>query len=261
MQRRLFFAYGLIAHLLFFAVYAYMAGFVGNLLVPKSIDSAPANTLAAAGIDVLLLALFAVPHSVMARTGFKRVWTRIVPKPIERSSYVLIANGFVCLLMWQWRGLTTVLWDVQQPAGRAVLWALFAAGWLLVPAVSFMINHFDLFGTRQVWLNLKGKPNEPLPFRTPSLYARMRHPLYMGWFIAFSATPTMTVGHLLFAATLTLYMVIAVWFEERDLVSHFGHEYADYQRRVPKFIPRLNGAASPPPVSATEVSFIDAEAR
>lgn len=249
MLRRFFFAYGLIAHLLFFAVYAYLAGFVGNLLVPKTIDSSPsANTLAAIGVDLLLLTLFAVPHSVMARPSFKRVWTRIIPQPIERSTYVLIANGFVCLLVWQWRAIDNVIWNVQHPASRAICWALFACGWLLVPAVSFMINHFDLFGTRQVWLNLKGRPNQPMPFRTPMLYAKIRHPLYVGWFIAFWATPTMTLGHLLFAVTMTLYMVIAVYFEERNLVEHFGHEYRDYQRRVPKYIPRLGGSAPTQPV-------------
>jgi protein-S-isoprenylcysteine O-methyltransferase Ste14 len=239
MRRSAFFVYGVGCHLLFLATYAYMAGFAGNLLVPKSIDSAaPGPVGVAIAINVLLLALFGVQHSVMARPAFKRVWTRIVPEPIERSTYVLLSCVALAVVMWQWRTIDAVVWDPQQPIVRGLLWTLFAAGWLMVPAVTLLINHFDLFGLRQVWLHLRKQSYESLPFREPGLYRRMRHPLYVGWAIAFWATPTMTVGHLLFAAVLTGYMLLAVRFEERDLVNHFGAKYIDYRRRVPMFVPR-----------------------
>jgi protein-S-isoprenylcysteine O-methyltransferase Ste14 len=223
---------------MFLVVYAYMAGFVGNLVVPKSIDSpagGPHGT--AIAIDLSLLALFAVQHSVMARPAFKRVWTRIVPQPIERSTYVLISNLLVILLMWQWRGIDTIVWDPQQPVVRVAFWGLFAVGWLLVPLVSLMIDHFDLFGTRQVWLHATGREYKALSFRVPLLYKYVRHPLYIGWMTAFLATPTMTVGHLLFAVVLTVYMGVAALIEERDLVAHFGQQYEEYRRRVPMFFP------------------------
>jgi protein-S-isoprenylcysteine O-methyltransferase Ste14 len=250
MKRWLFFVYGVSCHLLFFAVYAYMAGFVGDFLTPQSIDSAAAgSTTAAVAIDVLLLGLFAVQHSIMARPAFKRIWTRVVPPPIERSTYVLISCLVTVFLMWQWRGIDTIVWDVQQPALRAAGWGLFAIGWLLVPAVSFMIDHFDLFGTRQVWLYLRGHVERPLPFRVPLLYSRIRHPLYIGWMTAFWAIPTMTVGHLLFAGVLTGYMALAAIVEERDLVGHFGRQYEDYRRRVPMFVPKLTVSRTVFPVS------------
>lgn len=239
MLRWTFFAYGVFCHLLFLATYAYMAGFVGDFLTPHSIDSASAGGLAATGIDLALIGLFALQHSVMARPAFKRLWTRLVPQPIERSTYVLLSCVVLAFLMWQWRGLDAIVWDVEHPVGRWLLWGLFAAGWLMVPAVSLMINHFDLFGTRQVWLHLHRRPYTSLPFRTPLLYNRMRHPLYVGWTFAFWATPTMTLGHLLFAGALTLYMGVAALIEERDLVAHFGDRYRSYQRRVPRYIPRL----------------------
>lgn len=260
MRRWMFFAYGVFCHLLFLAVYVVFAGFVGNFVVPRSIDSAPADGLRGAAIDLLLLGLFAVPHSVMARPWFKRVWTKVVPQEIERSTYVLIACLFLGLLMWQWRRLDAVVWDVQHPVGRALLWTLFAAGWTMVPAVTLMISHFDLFGTRQVWLYLVGRKYTVLPFRTPMLYSRMRHPLYVGWTIAFWATPTMTQGHLLFAAVLTLYMAVAVVFEERDLVELFGDEYRAYQRRVPMFLPRLTDGPTIPIESPTAVATVRADA-
>jgi methanethiol S-methyltransferase len=254
MKRWLFFVYGAGCHLLFFGVYFYLGGFLGNFLVPKSIDSTsvgPAST--AVAINVLLLGLFAVQHSVMARPAFKRIWTRVVPTPIERSTYVMISNLVTILLIWQWRGMDTIVWDVQQPALRAVIWGLFAAGWLLVPAVTFMIDHFDLFGTRQVWLYLRGHDYQALPFRVPLLYKRVRHPLYIGWTMVFWATPTMTAGHLLFAGVLTGYMALAALVEERDLVAHFGRQYEDYRRRVPMFIPRLRVPA-PTPFQGTRTS-------
>lgn len=246
MKRWLFFLYGVGSHLLFLGVFAYMAAFVGSFLLPRTIDTTVEGTTAAAiVINLLLLFVFAAQHSIMARPAFKQVWTRIVPKPIERSTYVFVSCLVTVLLMWQWRGMSTVVWDVQQPAIRAALWGLFVAGWLMVPVVSLMINHFDLFGTRQVWLYLKGRDYEPLSFRLPLAYKYVRHPLYLGWGIAFWATPTMTVGHLLFAAVMTGYMGLAAIIEERDLVKYFGDQYEDYRRRVPMFIPRLRSSASP----------------
>jgi len=247
MRRWLFFVYGVLAHVSFLAVYAYMACFVGNFIVLRTIDANASGPIATAIIvDLLLLALFAVQHSLMARPAFKRVWTRIIPQPIERSTYVLIANAVVVILMWQWRGIDGVVWDIRQPVLRAGMWGLFASGWLLVPIASLLINHFDLFGTRQVWLHLRGREYKSLPFRTPSLYKSVRHPLYVGWTIAFWATPTMTVGHLLFAAVLTAYMGVAALIEERDLIAHFGRQYEDYRRRVPMFIPWRKAAATIP---------------
>jgi protein-S-isoprenylcysteine O-methyltransferase Ste14 len=249
MKRWSFFAYGVFCHVLFLATFACMAGFVGNLLLPKTIDSGPATSVGlAVAIDLLLILVFGLQHSVMARPGFKRVWTRLVPGPIERSTYVLISCAVTFLLLWQWQPINLVIWDVQQPVGRGLLWGLFAAGWLLVPTVSLMINHFDLFGTRQVWLYLRGRPYTSLPFRVPMLYKYVRHPLYVGWALAFWATPTMTVGHLLFAAPLTAYMVLAAWIEERDLVDHFGALYQEYRRRVPMFLPGLAGGRGVGPV-------------
>jgi protein-S-isoprenylcysteine O-methyltransferase Ste14 len=240
MKRMAFFGFGVVSHGLFLGVYLYFAGFVGNLLVPKSIDSpARATPLGAAvAIDLLLLAQFAVPHSVMARPAFKRWWTQYVPKPVERSVYVLVANLSLMLLMWQWRPLGAIVWDVRQSPGRELLYGLFAAGWLLVPLASLMINHFDLFGTRQVWLHLRQKQYTMPAFRTPMLYKLVRHPLYVGWMTAFWATPTMSAGHLLLAAFLTAYMLAAIPVEERDLVDVFGEQYEDYRRRVPALIPR-----------------------
>jgi protein-S-isoprenylcysteine O-methyltransferase Ste14 len=250
MKRVAFFTYGVANHLLFLATYAWLAGFVGNLLVPKSIDSGRAGSIGwAILVDLGLVALFAVQHSVMARPAFKEVWTRIVPKPIERSTYVLFSNVVLWILMWQWRPIDLVIWDVPTGLGRGVMLALFAAGWLVVPAVTLLINHFDLFGTRQVWLHLKRREYTSLPFRTPLAYRWVRHPLYIGWALAFWATPTMTLGHLLFAGSLTVYMAAATIFEERDLVSHFGRVYEEYRQRVPRFVPRLRRADEPATVS------------
>jgi protein-S-isoprenylcysteine O-methyltransferase Ste14 len=242
MKRWIFFAYGVVCHLLFVAIFVYMAGFVGNLLVPKTIDVGQSMSTAwAILMDLGLIALFGVQHSLMARPAFKQLWTKLIPPPIERSTYVLISNLVCFVLMWQWQGIDIVVWDVHHPIGRAVLWGIFAAGWLLVFLTSLMINHFDLFGTRQVWLELRGQPYTPLPFRTPMLYKYIRHPLYVGWALAFWATPTMTLGHLLFAGSLTIYMVLAARIEERDLVDYYGDAYRAYQRRVGQFMPGWNG--------------------
>jgi protein-S-isoprenylcysteine O-methyltransferase Ste14 len=251
MKRRLYFAYGIFCHALFLAVYVWFCGFTGNVFLPKTID-APVETATAAAvvIDLALLLGFGVSHSVMARPAFKRQWTRTVPEPIERSTYVLVSCIMLGLLMWQWRALPAVVWNVESTAGRAAMWALFAAGWLMVPLVSLMINHFDLFGTRQVWLYLQGREYESLPFRTPMLYARVRHPLYIGWGLAFWATPTMTAGHLLFAVVLSAYMGLATVVEERDLLNHFGHQYEHYRRTVPRFVPRLKPRPAAAPSGA-----------
>ena len=239
MRRWLFFVYGVSAHAVFLLLYTYMAGFVGNFLVPKTIDTPAEGSITTSTIvDVLLLLAFGLQHSVMARPGFKRVWTRVIPQVIERSTYVWLSTAVTILLMWQWRGIDIVIWDAHNPLLRVALWALFAVGWLLVPLASMLINHFDLFGTRQVWLYFTGREYGALPFRTPLFYKHVRHPLYVGWAIAFWAIPTMTVGHLLFAAALTTYMAIATFFEERDLVDYFGDQYDTYRRAVPKFIPR-----------------------
>lgn len=244
MKRWLFLLYGVGCHLLFLGTFAYMAAFVGNLPVPKTIDTPTDTSLAAAiGINLLLIGLFAVQHSVMARPGFKRLWTKGVPRPIERSTYVLLTCVVTVVLMWQWRSIDLVVWNVETPMLRAGLWGLFAIGWLMVPAVSLLIDHFDLFGTRQVWLYFRGREYTPLPFRAPGIYQHVRHPLYVGWMIAFWATPTMTGGHLLFAGVLSGYMVLATVFEERDLIAHFGHLYEDYRRRVPRIVPRLAPAS------------------
>jgi len=240
MKRWLFFLYGVGSHLMFLLVYAYLAGFVGNFIVPKTIESdAGGSTTEAVVIDVLLIGLFAAQHSIMARPAFKRVWTRIVPEPIERSTYVFVANLTTIYLMWQWRGIDTVVWDVRQPMLRAGVWALFGVGWLLVPTVSLMIDHFDLFGSKQVWLYLRGRGYESSPFRVPYLYKYVRHPLYIGWAMAFWAIPTMTAGHLLLAGGMTVYMGLAAIVEERDLIAHFGQHYLRYRRQVPMFIPSL----------------------
>jgi len=240
-MRTAFFVFGVICHAMFLVVFLYMACFVGNLPVPKTIDTPAISTSPgwAALIDVVLLALFAVPHSVMARPAFKQWWTRFVPKPLERSVSVLIANGFMILLLWQWQPINIIIWNVPGSVGRSVMWGIFAAGWLLVPLASLMIHHFDLFGTRQVWLHMREQGYTFLPFRTPLLYKFLRHPLYTGWIIAFWATPTMTLGHLAFAGFLTAYILIAIPIEERDLVKIYGPAYEEYRQRVPALVPRV----------------------
>jgi protein-S-isoprenylcysteine O-methyltransferase Ste14 len=232
------------------------AGFVGNLFVPRTIDSGAEGSLGAAiVINSLLIAAFGLQHSIMARPAFKRVWTKIIPQPIERSTYVLLSCVVTIVLMWQWRGLDVLVWNVQFPLLRTAMWSLFAAGWLLVPVVSLLINHFDLFGTRQVWLHLRGREYTSLPFRVPMFYKHVRHPLYIAWAIAFWATPTMTIGHLLFAGLMTGYMGLAALIEERDLIAHFGQQYEAYRGHVPMFFPRMRRAAveSPATVEAETV--------
>jgi protein-S-isoprenylcysteine O-methyltransferase Ste14 len=244
MGRIIAFVYGVVSYAIFFATFLYAMGFVGNF-VPQGMDGPPVASLGASLlINLGLLGLFALQHSIMARPAFKRAWTRIVPQPAERSTYVLASSLALILLFWQWRPLGGVVWDIEAPVGRAIMYAGFAFGWLLVLVTTFLINHFDLFGLRQVWLHLRGRPYEPLPFKTPVLYRIVRHPLYVGWFFAFWSTPTMTATHLLFAVMTTAYILIAIQLEERDLVSAHP-EYADYRRRVPMLVPAFRRGDAP----------------
>jgi protein-S-isoprenylcysteine O-methyltransferase Ste14 len=231
------FLYGVVCYLAFFATFLYAIGFLGNFSVPKSIDSGPYHPFTyALAVNAALLGLFAVQHSVMARPWFKRAWTRMVPAPVERSTYVLFSSLALLLLFRKWEPMGRVMWNVESDAGRALLYALYGAGWLLVLVTTFLINHFDLFGLRQVWLHLRRIPYTPLRFRTPGPYRIVRHPLYVGWLLVFWSAPLMTVAHLVFATATTAYILLAIQFEERDLVRSHG-EYADYRRRVPMILP------------------------
>jgi methanethiol S-methyltransferase len=239
MSRFMAMIYGIVVYLLFLATFVYAICFVGNIIVPKTIDSGPVGPLTEAlVINIALLGIFAVQHSVMARRGFKKWWTRIVPEVIERSTYVLCATAALALLCWQWRPIPDpIIWTVQDPGAVAVLHAIFWFGWALLLLSTFLLNHFELFGLRQVLARLMGwKLPEP-QFRTPFLYKRIRHPLYLGFLLGFWATPTMTMGHLLFALATTGYIFIGIFFEERDLVHMFGDQYRRYRRQVGMLIP------------------------
>jgi protein-S-isoprenylcysteine O-methyltransferase Ste14 len=240
MSNRIFvLTYGVLSYALSLGILVYAGGFVGNLGTPTALDGPLAGSvLAAMVVNLGLLALFALQHSVMARPAFKRWWTRFVPETMERSTYALFSSLALALLFWQWRPMGGVLWDVEQPIARAVAYAIFATGWLIVLVTTFQINHFDLFGLRQVWLYFRGRPYTALAFKTPGPYRLVRHPLYVGWLIAFWATPTMTVAHLVFAAVTTAYILVAIVFEEHDLVAAHP-EYEVYRRRVPMLLPRL----------------------
>ncbi|MFZ5668247.1 MAG: methanethiol S-methyltransferase [Pseudomonadota bacterium] len=230
--------YGLVCYGIFLAAFLYAVGFVGNLVVPRSIDHAIAAPLGEAlAWDILLLGVFAVQHSVMARPAFKRLWTRVTPVAVERSTYVLFSSLALILLYWQWREIPAPVWTATAPAAVLALQALFWAGWGLVLVSTFLISHFELFGLRQVWLTLRRRPFPDPAFSTPFLYAFVRHPIYLGFILAFWATPAMTVGHLLFAAATTAYILIAIQLEERDLIATFGDTYVGYRRRVSMLIP------------------------
>jgi len=234
--------YAGIAYLLFTAWSLYAIGFLGNFVVPKSIDTAGEGSLAVAlVVDALLVGLFALQHSVMARPGFKAAWTAIVPAPIERATYVLLSSLLFFLIFWQWRGMPGIVWQVDNEPARMAIWGVFALGWLIAVASTHMISHWDLFGLRQVMLDFRGKPYSDLPFATRGFYRLVRHPIMLGFLIAFWATPTMTLGHLFFAAAMTVYILVALQFEERDLLDALGAAYRDYRRRVPMLLPWVKG--------------------
>ena len=238
MNRLLAFAYGIAVYGFFQVTFLYAIGFVGNLIVPKAIDDgASGQVIVAVLVNVALLGLFAVQHSVMARPAFKRRWTKIVPKPVERSTFVLFASAVLALLLWQWRPIPALVWSVEQPAAVFAIDFVFWLGWVLLLTSSFLINHFELFGLRQVWTRLTGLEPAPQGFRTPLLYQHVRHPLYLGFMLGFWATPRMTAGHLLFAAGCSLYILIGIWFEERDLVAQVGDRYQAYREQVSMLLP------------------------
>jgi protein-S-isoprenylcysteine O-methyltransferase Ste14 len=231
--------YGFVVYVFFLATFAYAAHFIGGFVVPKTIDSGAAVPLAEALIvDLALLGLFAVQHSVMARRSFKFWWTRIVPPAVERSTYVLAATLALALLLWQWRPIAEpVIWRVENPLAVQAIWTLFALGWVILLLATFLINHFELFGLRQVFARLTGKPIPEAQFRTPFLYRYVRHPIYLGFLMAFWAAPVMSAGHLLFAVACTGYILIGIWFEERDLVAQFGDQYRRYRAQVGMLLP------------------------
>jgi protein-S-isoprenylcysteine O-methyltransferase Ste14 len=246
-RRLLLLTYGALSYALFVATFLYAVGFVGGVLTPTRLDGPRRGSLAASlAIDCGLLALFAAQHSGMARPGFKRRLTRFIPEPAERSTYVLLSSAALIVLFWQWRPLGAVVWEVPGEAARVAVTALSAAGWLTVLVTTALINHFDLFGLRQVWLAFRGVPYTPLRFAAPGPYRAVRHPMYIGWLAAFWAAPTMTAAHLLFAVGTTAYILAAIRWEERDLVAALP-EYADYRRRVPMLLPRLRVAPPPRP--------------
>ena len=241
MTKSLVLTFAAAAYAVFFATFLYLIGFVGDLPgLPRTVDVGPGGGVGTAlVVDVALIALFGVQHSVMARQGFKRAWTRLVPPPAERSTYVLFASAALILLFLLWRPIGGTVWAVADPIGRGVLWVLFATGWLIVLFSTFLINHFELFGLQQAYHHVRGRTAAAPIFRQPFFYKLVRHPLYSGFFIAFWATPTMSWGHLLLAAGMSTYMLIAIRHEERDLVELFGAEYEGYREKVGMLAPRM----------------------
>lgn len=242
LRRWLILLYGIISYLIFLGTFLYAIGFIGNFLVPTSLDGPRTMPLAAAiAVDLGLLALFAVQHSVMARRGFKRWLTRLVPEPAERSTYVLFSSLALIALFVFWQPLGGIIWQVEDVAGQALLYAGYGFGWVVVLVSTFLTSHTDLFGLRQVWLNFRRRPYTPLEFVTPWPYRLVRHPLYVGWLFVFWSTPIMTVSHLLFAVMTTAYILIGIMLEERDLVAEHGTTYERYRREVPMLIPAVVG--------------------
>jgi protein-S-isoprenylcysteine O-methyltransferase Ste14 len=240
MNRLLAISYGTVCYATFLAAFLYLIGFVGGFVVPRTVDNAIAAPVGqAVVVNVLLVTLFALQHSVMARPAFKRWWTRFVPEPIERSTYVLLASLVLVLMFWRWREMPAVVWDVTWQPARLAVWALFWLGWLVVLASTFMINHFELFGLKQVFVAWREQAPADTGFRATLLYRVVRHPLMLGFLIAYWAAPTMTAGHLLLASVTTVWILIAVQFEERDLIAALGTQYAEYRRRVPMLVPGL----------------------
>jgi protein-S-isoprenylcysteine O-methyltransferase Ste14 len=254
MQRRIgVFVYGVAVYAISLVVFAYLAGFLVDIGVPRAIDSEREGSLVAAlAIDLALLTVFGLQHSVMARPAFKRWWTQFVPAEAERSTYMLASNAALALLFWQWRPIGGVVWDTQGTLTSALFYAGFAVGWVVLLTSTFLINHFDLFGLRQVWLHLRGRAYHHLSLKAPGFYRHVRHPLYVGWLLIFWSTPTMTMAHLVFALGLTTYILIAIRYEERDLLDLHGPAYAEYRRRVPMFVPRLKPVESPSAVVQRE---------
>jgi len=250
MARVVFVAYGLVAYLLFVAAILYGIGFVADVdLVPKGIDDGQPTPFATAiAVNVLLLLLFAVQHNVMARPWFKEWWTRFVPQPIERSTYVAAASLILLLLYWQWRPLPGTVWHVDNAAGRGILWALYFAGWGIVFFSSFVIDHFELFGLKQVWRHWRGQQHVTAPFSERSLYRWVRHPLMLGFIVAFWSAPTMSVGRLLFAVVTTIWILIAIRIEERDLAHFLGKPYREYRARTPMLVPLMRKTKSSAPI-------------
>jgi protein-S-isoprenylcysteine O-methyltransferase Ste14 len=248
MARFLAFLYGTAAYLLFLGAFLFAIGFVTGLPVPKTIDTGPVVPVTEALIvNLLLMSLFAIQHSVMARKGFKRWWTQFVPPAIERSTYVLFATLALIALLWHWRPIPTVVWEVTDPTVAMALTGLSLFGWIVVLSSTFMINHFELFGLHQVVNNLIGRKMGEIRFKTPMLYKLVRHPIYLGFIIAFWAAPVMTMGHVLFAAVTTAYIFVGIMLEERDLVAEFGDEYRNYRERVGMLIPKPGRAAAEMP--------------
>jgi protein-S-isoprenylcysteine O-methyltransferase Ste14 len=241
MARGTFVAIAVVIYLIFFATFLYLIAFVGDIpVVPLTVDSGPdAPVWLALPIDLALIALFGVQHSVMARPGFKAKWTRIVPPALERSVYVLTASLMLIVLFLLWRPIPHVLWAADSQLVNDLLWALFALGWAIVLASTYLLNHFELFGLQQVWLNMTGKSERAAVFRTPLFYKLVRHPLYSGFLLAFWAIPVMTVGHLVFALGMTFYVLIAIWHEERDLIALFGDRYRHYRTTTGMLIPGI----------------------
>ncbi len=246
-MRVLYMLFGVVAYAFFFATFLYLIAFVGDLPgAPRTVSQGGdvAAPTVAALIDLALIALFGLQHTIMARQGFKRGWTQLVPQPVERSLYVLIASAVLWIMFHFWRPIPTEIWRVDNPVGAGLIWLLFGLGWGIVLLSTFLISHFELFGLKQVWLNLRGSDAEAPRFRQPFFYKLVRHPLYSGFILAFWATPVMSASHLLFAVGMTLYMLIAIWFEERDMVDAFGDDYRDYRRRVGKLAPFLGRSRS-----------------